>query len=215
MTNGLVERSLPPAVGELSTLVETIPGTCIVMTTPGESEHSWARRFREACVKPDVQVDSRRSALTWYAQPKISTALRARKSREAGRWTSFTSDAESKLRQELVSYAQLDDNWDGDGAKAPSQEAVNDALTFLDSRPGDIPLPYPEEGAEGDVGVYWDIRHAHVFAEVTFEGDGTYAYFAVHGVPGAVAEKCGNDGVDATDPWPDDMLRILRIQDPT
>lgn len=97
---------------------------------------------------------------------------------------------------------------------APAQEAVNDALTFLDGRPGDIPLPYPEEGTEGDVGVYWDIRHANVFAEVTFEGDGTFAYFAVHGVPGAVAEKCGNDGVDAADPWPDDLLRILRIQDP-
>ena len=90
---------------------------------------------------------------------------------------------------------------------APSQEAVNDALTFLDGRPGDIPLPYPEEGTEGDVGVYWDIRHAHVFAEVTFEGDGTFAYFAVHGVPGAVAEKCGNDGVDAADPWPDELPR--------
>ena len=214
MSNALVKRSLPPAVGELPTLVEPTPGTCIVMTAPGESDHSWVSPFRQACVKPAGQIEPRRSTRTWYAQPNISTALRARKSREPGCWTSLTYDAESKLRQELVSYAQLDDNWDGDGANAPSQEAVNDALTFLDSRPGDIPLPYPEKGAEGDVGVYWDIRHAHVFAEVTFEGDGTYAYFAVHGVPGAVAEKCGNDGVDAADPWPDDMLRILRIQDP-
>ena len=107
----------------------------------------------------------------------------------------------------------MDDNWDGDGAKAPSQEAVHDALKFLDGKPGDIPLPYPEEGSDGDVGVYWDIRHVNVFVEVTFEGDGTCAYFAVHGVPGTVAEKSGGDGVDVADPWPDDMLRILRIQD--
>jgi len=126
---------------------------------------------------------------------------------------SLISDAESKLRQELGSYARLDDNWDGDGAKAPSQKAVYDALTFLDGRPGDIPLPYPEEGLDGDVGVYWDIRHVHVFAEVTFEGDGTCAYIAVHGVPGAVAEKSGSDHVDVAGPWPDEMLRILRIQD--
>ena len=105
----------------------------------------------------------------------------------------------------------MSDNWDGDGAKAPSQEAVKDALTFLDGKPTDIPLPYPEEGTEGDVGVYWDKSHAHVFAEVTFEGDGTCAYFAVHGIPGAVTEKYGNDDVDVAAPWPDDMLRILRI----
>ena len=122
---------------------------------------------------------------------------------------------ESKLRQELFSYAHLDDNWDGDGAKAPSQVAVNDALTFLNGRPADIPLPYPEEGTEGDVGVYWDNNHAHVFAEVTFQGDGTCAYFAVHGVPGAFTEKCGNDDVDVAAPWPDDMLRILCIQGST
>ena len=91
---------------------------------------------------------------------------------------------------------------------------MNDALTFLDGRPGDIPPPYPEEGAEGDVGVYWDFRHAQVFAEVTFEGDGTCAYFAVRGVPGAVVEKYGDEGVDVAGPWPDDILRILRLQYP-
>ena len=142
---------------------------------------------------------------------RFSTALRARKGRKSGCWTQLASEAESKLRQKLISYTRLSDNWDGDGAKAPSQEAVKDALTFLDGKPTDIPLPYPEEGTEGDVGVYWDKSHAHVFAEVTFEGDGTCAYFAVHGIPGAVTEKYGNDDVDVAAPWPDDMLRILRI----
>ena len=91
---------------------------------------------------------------------------------------------------------------------------MNDALTFLDGRPGDIPPPYPEEGTDGDVGVYWDFKHAQVFAEVTFDGDGTFAYFAVRGVPDAMAEKYGNDGVDVAGRWPDDMLRILRQHDP-
>lgn len=89
---------------------------------------------------------------------------------------------------------------------------MNDALTFLDGRPSDIPLPYPEEGVEGDVGVYWDNGHAQVFAEVSFEGDGTCAYFAVQGVPGAVTKKCGDDGLRVDNPWPDDLLRILRAQ---
>ena len=137
-----------------------------------------------------------------------------RKGHESGSWIRLT-EAEFKLRQELGSYVHLDDNWNGDGAKAPTEAAVDDALTFLNGRPVDIPRPYPEEGTEGDVGVYWDNSHAHVFAEVTFEGDGTCAYFAAHGVPGAVTEKCGNDDVDVAAPWPNDLLRILRIQNST
>lgn len=146
--------------------------------------------------------------------PRFKTALRARKGHESGSWTQRISGAESRLREELASYASLDDNRDGDGAKAPSLAAVKDALTFLDGRPVDIPLPYPEEGMAGDVAVYWDNSDAHVFAEVTFGGDRTCAYFAVHGVPGAVRETCGKDDVAVGAPWPDDMLRILRVQDP-
>ena len=148
----------------------------------------------------------------WHTVGDFSTILRARTGRESGFWTPPISRAECKLRQELSSYACLTDNWDGEGAKAPSREAVKDALIFLDGKPADIPVPYPEEGTEGDVGVYWDDDQAHVFAEVVFEGDGTCAYFAVHGVPKAVTEKCGNDDVDVAAPWPEDMLRILRMQ---
>ena len=143
------------------------------------------------------------------------TALRIRKGRKSSHLAPRASTAESKLRQELDSYVRLGDNWDGDGAKAPSQEAVKDALAFLDCRPGDIPLPFPEEGTEGNVGVYWDDRHAQMFAEVIFEGDGTYAYFAVRGLPGNVTEKCGIDDLDVAAPWPDDLVRILRMKSPS
>lgn len=122
------------------------------------------------------------------------------------RWAASVSDTELELR----SYAQLGDNWDGEGAVAPSQTAIDDALAFLGQRPPDIPLPYPEEGKEGDVGVYWDNPKAKVFSEVSFEGDGTFSYFAVHGVPSEVIKKCGQDGLEATKPWPEDLLQILR-----
>ena len=198
--------SLPPAVGKLSTPEETTPGTYVIMYS-----------FRQECIPTAVRAERRRATRPWHELPPSRlTALRGLNGRDSGRWAALTSDveSESELRQELLSYARLDENWDGNGAKAPAQEAVNDALTFLDGRPGDIPPPYPEEGTEGDVGIYWDFRDAQVFAEVTFEGDGTYAYFAVRGVPGAVAEKYGNDGMDVVGPWPDDILRILRSQYP-
>ncbi|MYE06433.1 MAG: hypothetical protein F4Y04_04295 [Chloroflexi bacterium] len=128
-------------------------------------------------------------------------------------WQVVPLDSETRLRRELASYVDLPENWDGEGATAPSQAAVDDAFTFLDNRPPDIPVPLPDQGSKGAIGIYWDNRDAQVFAEATFEGDGTFAYFAAHGVPGATADKCGRDDADVLAPWPEDMLRILRKPD--
>ena len=136
--------------------------------------------------------------------------FRVRADHGVGFRTQFAYDAESMLYIELASYVQLKDDWDGNGAKVPSQTAIDDAQTFLNIRPADLPLPYPEEGTEGDVGIYWEDIHSQVFAEVSFVGDGTYAYFAVRGTPGNVLEKCGKDSVDINEPWPEDLQNILR-----
>ena len=204
MSNTLTMRSFPPAVGELSTPEETTPGTYVIKYS-----------FRQRCILIAVRTERQRATRpSDEVPPSGLTALRAQNSRDSGRWVAITSKSEAELRKELRSYARLDENWDGDGAKAPSQAAVNDALTFLAGSPSDIPPPYPEEGTQGDAGIYWDFKDAQVFAEVTFEGDGTYAYFAVRGEPGAVAEKYGKDGMDVANPWPDDILRILRFRYP-
>ena len=214
-SHDLATRSLPPPVGTLPPPVETTPGRHFFSTAPEDGDHLGASQFQQSPVEAPFRIEQVPIVdPPWRIESSVSTALRVLKGRESSRWTPLISEAESRLRQELGSYARLDDDWDGNGAKAPSQEAVRDAMTFLDRRPADIPLPYPEEGTEGDVGVYWDSSDAHVFAEVIFEGDRTCAYFAVHGVPGAVTEKCGTDDVDVGAPWPDDLLRILRIQDP-
>ena len=123
-----------------------------------------------------------------------------------------TVEADKRVRTELASYAELADNWDGQGAKRPPQKTIRDALSFLDRRPDDIPLPDPEQGSEGEVGVYWDDADTGIFAEVTFEGDGTYAYFAVRGTPVDVGEKYGGDGFEVAAPWPADMVRLLRLR---
>ena len=145
----------------------------------------------------------------WRARVRAPDKSRTRAT-QILQWQVAPSGAEAKLRHELASYVNLPDNWDGEGATAPSQAAVDDALTFLDSRPHDIPLPHPDQGSEGAVGIYWDNRDAQVFAEATFEGDRTFAYFAAHGVPGATVDKCGRDDADVSAPWPEDMLQILR-----
>ena len=126
--------------------------------------------------------------------------------------TKFAAELEL-LHQELKSYSSLGENWDGEGSSAPSHQAVCDALKFLEKRPDDIPPPHSEVGAEGDVGVYWDILHTQVFVEVVFEGDGTYYYFAIHGKSGAEGEEHGDESVDVADRWPSEILDILRKED--
>lgn len=206
-------RSLPTPVGVVERLGEIAPGTYGIIIRTEESGVSVASLSNQLCIRPATRIGRSIRIPQWPGLPRISTTLRAHKSREPGRWTPVATDAESKLRHELLSYAQLENNWDGEGAKAPSREAVNDALTFLDGRPVDIPLPHPEEGSDGDVGVYWDNGNAQVFAEVSFDGEGSCAYFAVQGVPGAVIQECGDDGMNVAGPWPEDLLRILRSQD--
>ena len=127
-------------------------------------------------------------------------------------WFELFSEAESRLCQKILSYKELDDSWDNYGEKAPSSDAADDALSFLANKPIDIPLPFPECGTAGDLGLYWDYGHQDVFTQVSVEGDGTYAYFTVHGVPGGIVEKSGVDGIDVTEPWPSEMLEILRIK---
>ena len=117
-----------------------------------------------------------------------------------------------KLKQELRSYPELGVNWDGYGAKSPSQEAVNDALRFLDCCPMDIPPPHVSIWSEGDIGVYWDNRQSDVDVKVVFVGDGTYRYFAAHGKAGSEVEKYMDEDVDVSSAWPDEILSVLRKQ---
>ena len=115
---------------------------------------------------------------------------------------------EQALRAELNSYAKLKNNWDDEGATAPSAKAVQDAIAFLDSRPEGIPLPLPEVASIGDVGIYWD--EDDIFAEVQFGGDQAYSYYTERKVVRAVTEEYGRDGIALGHGWPEDMVRLLR-----
>ena len=115
---------------------------------------------------------------------------------------------EHALREEIRSYADLPDDWDGDGAVAPCQQAVADALAFLESRPLGIPLPLPEVVPIGDVGVYWD--RGGIFVEVQFGGDGAFSYYAERKEGRTIVEDYGSDGLPLEGGWPEDMVRLLR-----
>ena len=118
------------------------------------------------------------------------------------------SQEESRLRAKLDSYGALEDDWDGEGATAPSNAAVEDVLEFLDARPDDIPLPLPEVASIGDIGIYWD--RDGIFAEVQFEGDRNYSFYAQRTEARKTVEEYGRDGIAISEGWHDEILQLLR-----
>ena len=121
------------------------------------------------------------------------------------------SREEADLRAEIQAYANLTHNWDGEDAAVPSEQAVQDAIAFLDGRPDSIPLPLPEVASIGDVGVYWD--EDGIFAEVQFGGDQAYSYYAHRKVARDIVEEYGDDGIALAQGWPQDMVQLLRQLD--
>jgi hypothetical protein len=115
---------------------------------------------------------------------------------------------EDRLGAKLQSYVSLPHRWDGyEGVPAPL-DAVTDALTFLAMRPRDIPLPYPQIGPDGEVGLYW---HAEkVFAEISFYGGGEYSYHARCTSAEGAPVRQGRDGcsLDAGS-WDAGLLLVL------
>ena len=117
-----------------------------------------------------------------------------------------------QLISELETYADLPGNWDSEGALKPRKRAVNDALTFLENFPEDVPLPYPEVGRDGDVGIYWDNYEAHTFAQVVFDGDGCFTYIAIIKQPGRDRESYGGEDLTVTSDWPQDLTKVIRLR---
>ena len=149
-------------------------------------------------ILPGVQTD----AVILPAKPSMVQEVPALATQDS------LSPEEQTLRAELKSYAELKDNWDNEGATAPSLKAVEDAIAFLNCRPYGIPLPLPEVASIGDVGIFWD--EDEIFAEVQFGGDQAYSYYAERKVAKTVIEEYGRDGIALDRDWPEDMVRLLR-----
>ena len=204
-------QPVPPPVEAPPPPIETSDGRYRIVLPAPRVDHPHPAHDWRTTVWWDWRFDrTAAGAMPWSVLLQLLTAVRVHAGEEIDAWTELTSEAEARLCQQLLAYTELENNWDGDGARVPSLAAAQDALSFLANRPADIPLPSPECGSEGDIGLYWEDRSARVFAEVAFEGDGTCAYFAVLGDPGDIIEKCGGENVSAAKRWPDTLLQILR-----
>ena len=76
----------------------------------------------------------------------------------------------------IMSYAELRDDWDQEGAIAPHPDAISDALRMLEVTPVEVGAPKPMVLASGDIALYWDF--GETYAEIGFDGSGCYYAFA-------------------------------------
>ncbi|PHR16456.1 MAG: hypothetical protein COA41_15390 [Sphingopyxis sp.] len=88
----------------------------------------------------------------------------------------YFNDERALLVHELRQYAFLENGWDGDSNdRAPSKNAINEAIAFVDSLPPFIPLPEPMVSSDGEAGLYWN--NGHVYLDVGFRGIGQCVFF--------------------------------------
>jgi len=80
------------------------------------------------------------------------------------------------LTRQLRDYPKLENDWDGYGGVPPKQQTVEEVVSFLSKLPDSVSLPKPMLGGEGVVGLYWDKQNT--YADVCFEGNGTFWYYA-------------------------------------
>ena len=88
-----------------------------------------------------------------------------------------SSDSNRKLLIETIgSYRNLDFNWDGYNGTCASEEAVNNALTFI-SQITNIPDAL-EAGFSGDGEIGLFVRTDNIFIDIGFEGNKYYSFYA-------------------------------------
>ncbi|TAE59187.1 MAG: hypothetical protein EAZ87_10510 [Nostocales cyanobacterium] len=81
----------------------------------------------------------------------------------------------SKLIIEIRNYLSLPDDWDGYQGVAPQSKTIEETIFFVKNIPDSISLPKPMVSGTGIVGLFWE--NDNVYAEVCFEGDGTFWYY--------------------------------------
>lgn len=85
-----------------------------------------------------------------------------------------TTDLERAVG-ELRSFALLPENWDGEGAAAPSRISLRLADDFVRLMTEDQPAPDPMMLSSGNAGLFWN--DARIYADLEFLADRRIAYF--------------------------------------
>lgn len=132
---------------------------------------------RSSPERTQVKVDSEGAETIGGLDRSTTTALIAEMPTAtiADRPTTAAEAAVGIIRE----MALVADNWDGEGGKAPSPTAIDQAVRFVFLLTDDIPVPEPMLMASGSVGLYWNDQG--LYADLEFLGDGRITYYVERG----------------------------------
>ncbi len=118
-----------------------------------------------------------------------------------------------EMEAKMKEYPTLKEGWDGYDAEPLIPESLGDARKFLAHRPEGARVPFVALNTNGEVELHWEEKR--VYADIVFEGDGKFHYFAIgrtlsgqdisHNAEDCVADSC----------WPDGLVEVVRIIDET
>lgn len=80
-----------------------------------------------------------------------------------------------KIIGELREWQFLDEDWDGEGARAPINKSIENAVSLMVLIKDSADMPEPMLHATGTVSLYWDDKN--LYADLEFLGDGRIVYF--------------------------------------
>lgn len=111
----------------------------------------------------------------------------------------------TELRKELISYLNLQENWDGYEGKTPARGAVVAAIDFSYRLFSEgMRLPKPMLSGDGEVGLYID--DGNIFVDIGFENATHFSYYA----ESADGSSLGEDDLEIATQLPDPLQHLLR-----
>ena len=137
------------------------------LARPNAELPGWASTVEHVHASPNILPWAPKQGGTNVVQVDFNRSLPAVELEDAG--VRLFDLARVPLRQELEDAMSLEDGWDGPRTKAPSEEAISAAMTFVESIPNGFFLPEVSIGTDGEVNVGW--RDEDHFVDVSFYDD--------------------------------------------
>ena len=118
----------------------------------------------------------------------------------------FFVDERALLIDDLRQYEMLEPGWDG-GANdvAPSRDAINEAIQFVENIPPFIVLPEAMVSNDGEVGLFWN--NDDFYLDVGFRGCGECSFF---GKSGQIKVK-GRGNTEKVGPVPTELFDFFMV----
>ncbi len=88
------------------------------------------------------------------------------------------SDEFESVKADLLSYLDLEDDWDGYGGSKPNPDVIESCIEMLHQVNNfGFKLPKTMVSGSGEVSLYWDILD--IYIEIGFREKGLYTYLIV------------------------------------